>query len=50
LGHPHRAPTPGSTFPAALHEVGSPATVASLPAGSPTQAEGITTCAFPIAT
>jgi polyisoprenoid-binding protein YceI len=42
-------------LPAALHEVGSPATVASLPAGapagsSPTQAEGITACAFSIAT
>jgi hypothetical protein len=53
-GHPHRAPTPGSAFPAALHEVGSPATVASLPAGAPagstTQAEGITACAFSIAT
>jgi hypothetical protein len=49
-GHPHRAPMPGSAFPAALDEVGSPATVASLPAGSPTQAEGITACAFSIAT
>jgi hypothetical protein len=53
-GHPHRAPTPGSAFPAVLHEVGSPATVASLPAGAPagstTQAEGITACAFSIAT
>jgi hypothetical protein len=39
---------------AALHEVGSPATVASLPAGgaagSTTQAEGITACALSIAT
>ena len=38
----------------ALHEVGSLATVASLPAGVPasstTQAEGITACAFSIAT
>ena len=41
-------------LPAALHEVGSSATVASLPAGVPagstTQAEGITACAFSIAT
>jgi hypothetical protein len=40
-------------LPAALHEVGSPATVASLPTGAPagstTQAEGITICAFSIA-
>jgi len=53
-GHPHRAPMPGSAFPRrrmrSVLRRPSRRCRPGAPAGSPTQAEGITACAFSIAT